>query len=525
VKVQGGVVRAMTLVVGSSALGSAIGFLKNVLAASYFGTSGSMDAYLVALVLPDLVSNFALTGAFNFIPLFAEQMAISDEAGWRAANKMVTYWLTLLLVVLIVVVVLTPWIVGVIAPGFGGAQRERTITISRVLFLMTASVATSEVLSLPLLAERRFFAVAASEVAFQIGSTAFLVAFRGWGISALVWGMVCGGLVQLLVVVVGLGDVRRRLRLDLDLRAPIVRRMLGLTMPTYIGNMSAKLNSVINRGFGSLLPEGAVSSLQYGMTLIDAPVSLLASPATRTLFPFLASQFTEDEKRARANLSRALFSLTAMFAPIAVGIYMLARPIVRIMFQRGSFTGHSTDLTVGALQIYAPLILTLALNGLLTAAFNARKNTQMPMRVGVLRVALNASLCFAFVPSFGVRGIALSNTVADFVKVLLLGFFLWRVFPREEAGSTLTSMGRLVPPLALMALVVYPAGRAVMAANSWLATVLSLVAVALLGAVVYLATFALFCRAEFAHYAAIARDELERLRARFGFASAEGVGR
>ena len=524
-KVQGGVVRAMTVVVGSTALGSAIGFLKNVLAASYFGTSGPMDAYLVALVLPDLVSNFALTGAFNFIPLFAEQAAISEEAGWRAANKMVSYWLALLLLVLVVTVALTPGIISLIAPGFEGPQRERTIGISRVLFLMTAAVGTSEVLALPLLAERRFFAIAASEVAFQIASTAFLVVFRSWGISALVWGMVFGGLVQLLVVVVGLGELRSRLRLDVDLRAPIVRRMLGLTMPTYIGNMSAKLNSIINRGFGSLLPEGAVSSLQYGMTLIDAPVSLLASPATRTLFPFLASQFAEDEKRARANLGRALFSLTALFAPIAVGTYVLATPIVRIMFQRGSFTGHSTELTVGALQIYAPLILTLALNGLLTSAFNARKNTQMPMRVGVLRVALNASLCFLFVPGLGMRGIALSNTLADLVKVLLLVFFLWRVFPRAEAWATLGSVTRLVPPLALMTLVVYPAGRVAMAGGSWLATVVLLVGVVLLGAVVYVGAFALFCRDEASHYSSIARDELGRLRARFGAVRAEGVGR
>ncbi len=522
-KVQGGVVRAMTVVVGSTALGSAIGFFKNVLAASYFGTSGQMDAYLVALLLPDLVSNFALTGAFNFIPLFAEQMAISEEAGWRAANKMVSYWLALLIVVLVVTVSLTPWIVSVIAPGFEGVQRERTIHISQVLFLMTASVATSEVLALPLLAERRFFAVAASEVAFQVGSTAFLVVFRSWGIPALVWGMVFGGVCQLVVVVAGLGDIRRRLRLDLDLRAPVVRRMLGLTMPTYVGNMSAKLNSVINRGFGSLLPEGAVSSLQYGMTLIDAPVSLLASPATRTLFPFLASQFAEDEKRARANLGRAIFSLTALFAPIAVGTYLLATPVVRVMFQRGSFTGRSTELTVAALQIFAPLILTLSLNGLLTSAFNARKNTQMPMRVGVLRVALNASLCFLFVPSMGMRGIALSNTLADVVKVLLLAFFLWRIFPRDEAGATLGPLVRLVPPLALMTLVVYPAGRAALAGGSWLVTVALLVGVVLLGAVVYLVSFALFCRAEFSHYASIARDELERLRTRFKLASAAGV--
>lgn len=523
-KVRGGVVRAMTLVVGSSALGSAVGFFKNVLAASYFGTSGAMDAYLVALVLPDLVASFALTGAFNFVPLFAEQKAISEEAAWRAASKMVSYWLVLLIAVLAGSVSLTPQIVSLMAPGFEGVQREHTITMARVLFLMTASVASSEILALPLIAERRFFAVATSEVCFQIASTLFLVVFRSWGISALVWGMVFGGLVQLLVVAVGLGDLRRRLRLDVDLRAPVVRRMLGLTMPTYIGNMSARLNSVINRGFASLLPEGAVSSLQYAMTLSEAPVSLLASPATRTLFPFLASQFAEDEKRARANLARALFSLSALFAPIAVGTFVLATPIVRTMFQRGSFTARSTDLTVGALQIYAPLILTLALNGLLTAAFNARKNTQMPMRVGVLRVALNASLCFLLVPGLGMRGVALSNTIADLVKVALLAFFLWRIFPRGEARATLGPLARLAPPLALMALVIYPLSRAA-TGGSWLVTLALLAGVVLLGALVYVAAVALFCRDEMSHYSSIARDELGRLRARLRLSSAAGVER
>jgi len=503
----GGVLRAVGLVVGSSVVASVLGFVKGVLAASYFGTSGIMDGYLIALLLPDLVARFALTGVFNFVPVFANEWKVSQEQAWRAASKMVTYWLSLLFVIMVVATVFADAIVPLLAPGFEGQQLVDAVRMCRALFLMAASVGLAEILTQPLIAQRRFFTHTLSETSFQITSTLFLVVFHSWGIDALVWGMVFGGCVQLAIAAFGMREFKDQLRIDLRLKHPVVGQMMKLTLPTYVGTAGARLNSIINRAFASLLPVGAVSSLQYAYTLTEAPVSLLASPATRALFPFLAGQFAEDEKRARANLSRAIFSIALVFAPVAVGSYLLAGPIVKVLFERGSFDAQSTVLTSAALEIYAPCIFAMALSRLLAIAFTARMDTATPMKVGLLRIAINGVLCYSLIDSLGHRGIALSNTLAETVKVVVLMGLLWRSFPREEAIANLRPFAKLVPALGAMALVVQPLTGALPAQPTLLAAA-CLSGIVVLGALVYFAAAAALCREEARFLWEIVRDSV-----------------
>ena len=319
-----------TAVVMASSLGvSGVGFLKNLLAAYYFGTSGAMDAYLLALLLPDMVMYLATTGSFTFIPLFAEARAPRRRRGWKAGSQMISYWLLLLVVGLGVAAVFTPELTSILAPGFAGFQRERTIDMSRILLLMSGAVAGARVMALCLYAQSKFAAGSLSETLFQVASTLYLVVFWSHGISALVWGMVFGSFVQMLVVAIGLWDVRGRLRIDLDLRAPAVRKMIKLILPVYVANSAGQLNSVVNRAFASLLPAGAISSLQYGVMLAEAPVGVIASSVTSAIFPMLSKQYAEKkDSQAQTDLVRAIIAMMVLFLPLAMGVFLLARPVV-----------------------------------------------------------------------------------------------------------------------------------------------------------------------------------------------------
>lgn len=501
---------------GSSVVVSTVGFLKGVLAASYFGTSEDVDSYFVALLLPDLATRFALSGFFTFVPLFAAERSRSAEAAWRAAGKMLTLWLALLSLVAVAGATFSRELLPLIARGFEGQQLQDTVLMCRILFLMTASVGIAEILALPLIAQRRFLSATASQVSFQVSSTAFLVTFHAWGISSLVWGMVFGGFVQLLAICIGLGKDRQHLRLDFDPRNPVVRRMVRLTVPTYVGNAGAQLNGIVNRGFASLLAAGAVSSIQYAYMLTEAPVTLLANSATRALFPFMSTQYAEGGRRARANVNRALFTIAVLFAPIALGTYLIATPLVQCLFERGTFDSRSTAMTAGALKFYAPSILALALSRLMVGAFSAQQDTATPMRAGLVRVAINALLCYALVSRMGHLGIALANTVAEFVKCVLLTALLWRTFPGDEAVAMFRPYLRLLPPLAGMALVVSVMKREfLIGMGSWPLDTLLLVAVVLAGALAYLGGLSLFCRQELDFYRDIIREHV-RLPAGLG---------
>jgi putative peptidoglycan lipid II flippase len=496
-----------------------LGFVKNLLAAYYFGTSMGMDAYLLALVIPDMVVTLVMTGAFNFVPLFAEEQARSPESAWRSASQMISYWVALLVIVLLAAFAIMPYMTLLIAPGYSAEARTSVVQNARILLLLPASAGLARILSLTLYAERRFLNISLAETVFQLASTLYLVAFSRWGIAALVWGMVFGGFCQLGVVLMGLAAHRRELRFDLAPRSPILRRMIRLTLPTYVGASTAQANGLVNRALGSMLPPGAISSLQYGYLVVRAPFEAIANSLGRALFPYLSHQFAGNEREsASRSVERALAATATLFLPACAGIFLLAEPIVRVVFQRGSFGDDSVRLTAAALRIYAIGLLPMGLNAVLHRAFHANQDTATPAKVGIVRVGVNALLAIALVFPLGHRGIALATVGAEYVKMLLFVRGLNQLLTPGSVRSARRTILRQLPAVALM-------GALVWGMAPWFSSLRlpgwrvlpALTAVAGFGALAYLLAFRAFCRREFAYYADVVGGELKAVRARIGW--------
>jgi putative peptidoglycan lipid II flippase len=511
-------VRALVVVFASSATAMLVGFFKNVLAAYYFGTSGEMDAYLLALLLPDVAMQLARTGAFNFIPLFAAERERSEDDAWRAAGKMLSYWLLLLLGALLIAALLSPLVMPLLAPGFTGARRAQALALTHVLLLMAASVGAGRILAVVLHAERRFLLAGVSEVAFQVGSTAYLVAFHAAGIEALAWAQVFGGLLQLLVVAVGLVPRRRRLRAGFDLENTAVRKLIRLTLPVYLGDSGDKVNLMVTRAFASLLPAGAVSGLQYAYIPIEAAHRMLAGSLTTALFPFLSRSFaTGDLRRARGSLARAALAAAVAFLPLAAAAWLLADLVVVALFERGSFDVASTRVTASAMRLFAPAVFALALNELIGSSFHARQDTVTPMRAGFARVLCNTALCAALAPGLGHRGVAVATTVSLYLKLVILGRAVRGLYTRDEWRRHLRELSRVVAAAAAMVVVVYPVAAfgsnpVVLESYAWPA----LGGLALLCLSVYVAALWVFARRQLLVHVAVVRRALRLSRRRRG---------
>jgi putative peptidoglycan lipid II flippase len=498
------------VVLGSSASSLVLGFFKNVLAAFYYGTSGGMDAYLMALLLPDVAMQLARTGAFNFIPLFAAERQRSEAEAWQAAGKMLSYWLLLLAGALLLVLLLAPPAMALLAPGYGGERRAATLGLTRILLLMAATMGTGKILGVVLHGERRFLVAGLSEVAFQLGSMAFLAVYHGLGIQALAWAQVFGGSLQLLVASCGLFSNRHLLRGGLDLGSAPVRRMIRLSLPVYLGDSGDKINLVVTRAFGSLLPAGAISALQYGYTPVEGLHRMLAGPLSTALFPFLSRRFAEkDQRRARTTLGRTVVLAAVAFLPLSAVAWLLSAQIVVAVFQRGSFDVESTELTSSALRLFAPSVFALALNELLASSFHARQDTMVPMRAGLTRVVCNTALCALLIPSLGHRGIALATTLSLYVKMLVLGFCLRRVYAPQELRRQLRVLGRVLLAVAAMTAAVYPlsafaASQPALARHAWP----SLLGLGLVCLGAYAAALRVFARRPFVLTVALVRHFL-----------------
>lgn len=451
------VVRAIIVVSGSSVTAMILGFLKNALAAYYFGTSMAMDTYLVALLLPDVVWQLSRTGAFNFIPLFGAERQRSEDDAWRAAGNMLTFWLLLLAGILLLSIALAPAATTLLAPGFGLARRAEMLAFVRVLFLMSASLGAGRILGVILHAEQRFFTAGLAEIVLQVGSTLFLISLHRLGVGALVWAHAFGGCLHLLISAVGLLPERRRLKVGFDLSSGPIRRLMRLSLPVYVSDTTDKLNQMVMRAFGSLLPVGAVSSLQYAYFPIEGVHRMLALSLTSAFFPFLSLRFARrDQRRARASLSRAVVASTILFLPLSAVVWLLAEPIVILLFQRGSFDTSSTLLTASALRLFAPAIFALGLNELIGSSFHARQDTVTPMWAGLSRVICNIALCAALTPALGHRGLALAATLSLYVKLGQLAWSARQMFTPSERRRTLKPLGQVCLAVGAMLVVIFP---------------------------------------------------------------------
>jgi putative peptidoglycan lipid II flippase len=505
------ILRAVMVLGASSVIAAGLGLAKNILAAYFFGTSGAMDAYLIALLLPDLAMHLARTGAFHFIPVFASENNRSDASAWRAAGKMFTYWLVLLGTMLTAALLFTKPLLAVVAPGFEGTQLHATVTMTQLLLFMAASVGIARILAMALYAQKRFLAGSLSEAIFQLASTLYLLAFHSLGVSALVWGQILGGLLQLLVVAIALWDHRRQIRPEWDIKSAPVLKMIRLSVPVYIGNLGGKLSTMVTRAFASLLTSGAVSSLQYASLIVETPVTVVGGSLTRATFPFFSQQFADDSMEdMRATVTRAAIGTTILFLPMAVGVFVLADPLVTVLFERGSFDSRSTALTVSALRIFAPAIFALGLNDLLGYVFHSRQEPSRPMVAGLARVGLNIVLCAIMVPQWGHRGIALAFTASAFFKLTVLMFFLKRILPLPQMLSFLHGIWRASWATLAMVATTFFVIRIPAISTGAGSEFTRLIAGCVSGATIYAAALRLFSREEFALYWNLFRNVLGR---------------
>ncbi len=452
-----GVLKATTVVGASALIVTSLGLVKNLLAAYYFGTSREMDTYALALAIPDFVQFLAVTGLFNFVPIYAaERAAHGEERAWRVGGKLMGYWLLLLGTLVVAAAVLAAVLAPAVAPGLDEGHRRTFVSETRVLLLMAAAVGAARVLATALVARKQFLVAMAGEVVFQAASIVFLVAFSSWGIQALVWGMVFGGVAQLAITVAGLRRAAIPVHLDLDLRHPAVRKMVRLTVPVYVGNAGARVNGLVLRAFASTLATGAVAALQYAFFLIDNVAETVGYSLARAMFPFVSQQVAEKEDEATArSLSRAIVGVSLVMMPASVGLTLLAEPVVRLVFERGSFGPESTALTVAALRVYAPALLAIGLGHVLATVYYARQDTATPTAIGLVRVGVTLGACILLVPSLGHVGIAAAMTLGHAVKLVLLLALLRAHEDRRAMAAAARALGGVAAAAAIMGVSVY----------------------------------------------------------------------
>jgi putative peptidoglycan lipid II flippase len=411
-----------------------LGVVRQVAIADVFGDQGPINAYFAAFRIPDtmftLVSGNALVAAF--IPVLAGLLeGDRKREAWEVTSSVLNTVVIALAGMALFAFVFAPQLMDLLV-GYPAGQRALTVDLTRIMLLQPIFLGAAAVVSAVLQSYRRFLLMAIAPLVYNISVIVGALLGHRYGVTGLAWFVVLGAVGQFAIQLPGIAsEVRNRFRFALLWDLPAAREVRQLFVPRVIGLGAFQAMLFITLYLASRLPSGMVGAINYAWLLIAFPVGALGTAvATATFAELSRLSATEQVNTMRRTINRSLRMVLLLAIPAAVGLMVLRRPIVNLLYHHGNFTSGDVELTTYALLFYAMAVAQLAVIEILPRAFYAMRDTRTPVRIAVVAVALDAALSIIFVRLFprnsGQGGLALATALATSVQAIWLAVALDR---------------------------------------------------------------------------------------------------
>ena len=425
---------ALTLMAGM-ALEYGLSFLKSLVIARYYGTSGEFDAYVLSLT-PYLFIFGMISGVIRatMIPRYLQWR---ENHGVDAATDTLascTTWLVaILLSIGTALWISSPVIASYLGKGFTAPQIELTASLLKistgVLFLMVLND-----LGLSLLqAHHRFFFSAIVPFIGGIVSLGYILQFKQQGIFSLLWGIIVGVIAEIVLTIAGLRSLFPKRMPAFTLFGAEIwatgRAMTPLLLSASLGH----LNTTVDQMMASTLSTGSISSLHYAIRLHSISTQMFIMVTSKAVFPFFAKQVAAHEfALLKKTVLLTIARLLLVVCPVVLLIVFRGEWIVRHLFERGAFSAESTTATANAWIAYTIGLPMQAVGIVIVRIYNAFQRNTILTWVSGAGVGLNILFNLIFMSYWGHVGIAFSTSVVYAIMVIVLAYLLSRnVWPAE----------------------------------------------------------------------------------------------
>jgi putative peptidoglycan lipid II flippase len=500
----------------ATGLSRVLGLVREMVAAYYFGAAGKINAFTVAFQVPNLVRALVADAALSsaFVPVFSDLLEKGErQRAWRVASTL--FWLMLLglgglsaLFMLIAPLLLRP---------FHPVDLDLAVGLSRVLFPIVALLGVSGIVVGILNSYEHFTIPALTPVFWNLAIIVGLVlgvpqaATDNAKLYVYAGSILAGTIIQVLLPLPWLRGLDGRLRVVIDWRDPAVAQTFKLMIPVTLGLGLINVNALVDTLFASRFidPELAPTAIDKAFRIYMLPQGMFSVAVATVLFPSLARLASRrDMPGFRHTVAVGLRQIAFLLVPASVVSAVLAEPIVRLVYQRGEFDAHQTQVVADALAAFS---IGLTFNGamlMLNRAFFSLQQNWIPTVIALGNLAVNAVLDAAFY-HLGVWGIPLSTSVVNIAGTIALLVALRARVGSLEVRRTLAATARIVVASAILAAVAYPIWRVLddSLGRSALAQIVSLGTALVAGGLAYLAAAAALRVREI--------DALLSLRARF----------
>ncbi|MEW8660129.1 MAG: murein biosynthesis integral membrane protein MurJ [Candidatus Thiodiazotropha endolucinida] len=422
--------RAFTAVGSHTMLSRILGFVRDLVFAHWFGASAATDAFFVAFKIPNFLRRLFAEGSFSvaFVPILTEYRTKRNKLELQTfTDRMAGSLGLVVLLVSLVGVVAAPILVMIFAPGFWNeSEGKYELTVEMLtltfpyLFFITMTAFAGSILN----TYNRFWVPAFTPVLLNlslIGCAIWLSPMMERPIVALAWGVLIAGIVQFMFQLPFLWRVKLLPRPRVGFKDPGVVRVMRLMVPALFGVSVSQINLLLDTLIASFLVSGSISWLYYSDRLMEFPVGVLGVALGTVILPTLSRRHAENSPQAFSHTLDWALRLNILFGlPAAVGLFLLAGPMLATLFFSDAFDHHDVEMATKSLMAYAPGLMAIMLIKVLAPGFYGRQDTKTPVRIGVIAMSVNMVLNILLVFPLAHAGLALATTISSGLNAYLL---------------------------------------------------------------------------------------------------------
>ena len=421
------IIKYAGIVIVATVLCRILGLGREIVISNRFGAGIETDAFFVAFMIPNLMRIFLGEGALNsaFIPIFTDFLAKNNK---KKAEYFANNVLSILIIMLIIVIFLGIWaapvLINIIAVGFKANpyKFELTVNLTRMMFPYIGFVAIAALFMGILNSFDHFLMPALSPAMLNISMIlfAFLLSLK-LGIFSLAVGVIIGGIGQFIIQIPELKKNKIKYKFLINLKDPGMKRFMKLLIPAVLGLAITQINVVVDKIIASHLIDGSISALYYANRLVQFPLGAFGIAISTAIFPTL-SKFAAADNIAELKKT-LLFGLKIMLMiiiPSSIGLMVLNKSIIRLIYEHGLFTKTASIMTADALLYYSIGLFAFTSVKLITMASYAMKDSKSPVKIGVYIVIINIILDLILVKYLAHSGLALATSIASVLNMVLL---------------------------------------------------------------------------------------------------------
>ena len=479
-----------------------VGLLREVAKSYFFGNGRMASAFQLASSPPSQFYDLLIGGMLSsaLVPTFSNLVSDQeDKERLTEFGKLLGALIGLFSIVLVVLVALL-WIFadGLALILAGGPNQDLAlvasllrITIPAIIFMNMSGILTAA-----LYARRRFAFTAFTATAYNLTMIACVALLeRKLSISSLAVGMLLGSILQVLMQLPGLRGIP--IRLSLNWHHPGISHIFKLFLPVAGGLALAQLAALVSYVLAGHIGAEGPATMSYAAQVIQFPLGMIVVAVSSAILPSLSMHGRDESLDAfKATLSQGMRLVWVLIMPASVGIFVLAQPIVALLFQRGAFTVESTAYTALALRSAVPGLIFAAIDQPLIYAFYAQHDTRTPTLVGVASTAsylvllgVLYTLSATNLRVFTLTDLILANSLKTGLDACLMAIFLSRKIGGLRGYGMSTLAIKVGAASTLMGAVVWVVCSLIQARvgnTQFIANAMAAIGAAVVGVLVYL---------------------------------------